>query len=486
MRILSDLKPKKVFYYFEEICGIPHGSGNCQAISEFLTAFAQERNLFFDVDAHRNVLIRKPASPGYEKFETIILQGHMDMVCEKEADIDFDFEKDPIRPYIDGDLIRARGTTLGGDNGIAVAMMLALLDDDNLQHPQIEALFTVDEETSMEGAFGFDCKKLQGHRLINLDSEEEGVLMCSCAGGVDAEGSLPVAREQYNGVKVGLSIEGLIGGHSGVEIHKGRANANVLMGRLLRQLQQEFPLHILSYYGGNRVNAIARNARVQLIVEEGQYSLLAEKIKETEALFREEYHFADPSITIRVEKAETGSFSVLNQASAGRLIGLLIALPDGMQEMSQEMAGLVQTSCNLGAAELQEEVFTFTSSIRSSVNSRKAALADKICEIGKLSGGKVQLSGGYPGWAYNPDSKLIQTILDAYQQVCGIEASVEAVHAGMECGIFAASIGNLDCVSIGPTMGEVHTPAEHLSISSTERTYRVLVHILENARYPMN
>lgn len=483
MGTLSSLNPEKVFAFFEKICSIPHGSGNCAALSAFIADFAKQRGLDFAVDAEQNVLIRKPASPGYEKYETLILQGHLDMVCEKDPELEFDFAKDAIQPYIDGDDIKARGTSLGGDNGIAIAMMLAILDDDTLHHPQLEMLMTVDEETSMDGAFGFDCAQLRGHRLINLDSEYEGVLMCSCAGGVDVVCNLPVLREEKEGCRLTLTVAHLRGGHSGVEIDKGRANANILMGRLLFRLQNELPLGIAEYCGGSRVNAIASHAEAEILIEKSRLTECEEHIKQMEAIFRKEYHASDPDISVNLKLSESGCFSVLDEASAARMISLLLILPDGMQEMSAEMPGLVQTSCNLGAASLQESAFTFTSSIRSCMETKKMMLAEKIMRIVVLTGGSAALEGDYPGWSYQPDSRLKETLINAYQKVCGIKASAEAVHAGMECGIFAAGIPNLDCVSIGPTMGDVHTPQEHLSISSVQRTWKVLLTALEDARY---
>ena len=483
MGTLSSLNPEKVFAFFEKICSIPHGSGNCAALSAFIADFAKQRRLDFAVDAEQNVLIRKPASPGYEKYETLILQGHLDMVCEKDPELEFDFAKDAIQPYIDGDDIKARGTSLGGDNGIAIAMMLAILDDDTLHHPQLEMLMTVDEETSMDGAFGFDCAQLRGHRLINLDSEYEGVLMCSCAGGVDVVCNLPVLREEKEGCRLTLTVAHLRGGHSGVEIDKGRANANILMGRLLFRLQNELPLGIAEYCGGSRVNAIASHAEAEILIEKSRLTECEEHIKQMEAIFRKEYHASDPDISVNLKLSESGCFPVLDEASAARMISLLLILPDGMQEMSAEMPGLVQTSCNLGAASLQESAFTFTSSIRSCMETKKMMLAEKIMRIVVLTGGSAALEGDYPGWSYQPDSRLKETLINAYQKVCGIKASAEAVHAGMECGIFAAGIPNLDCVSIGPTMGDVHTPQEHLSISSVQRTWKVLLTALEDARY---
>ena len=480
---LSSLKPQKVFEYFEEICKIPRGSGNCAAISNYIIEFAKQRNLECSKDECQNVLVRVPASAGYENFGAVILQGHMDMVCEKEAGIEFDFSRDAIRPYVDGDFIKAEGTTLGGDNGIAIAMMLAIMDDKTLKHPELELLMTVDEETSMAGAFGFDCSCLHGHHLINLDSEYEGILMCSCAGGIDAVCKLPIMRENASGYEVKIKIGGLRGGHSGVEIDKGRANANVLMARTLCELQKEISFKISSYYGGSRVNAISPSAEVTMLIAEADIDLLKEKLGKMQELFTGEYHVADPEVSLTMETLGEGNLPALDEASTKKLISLLISMPDGVQEMSLEMAGLVQTSCNIGAAELKESSLDFTSSIRSCIESKKVALAEKITNVVELAGGKVSLEEDYPGWDYNPSSLLKDTLIEAYRKVCGIEASVEAVHAGIECGIFAAGISDLDCISIGPTMADVHTPQEHLSISSVQRTWDVLLAALEDAKY---
>ena len=301
--------------------------------------------------------------------------------------------------------------------------------------------------------------------------------------GVDVVCNLPVLREEKEGCRLTLTVAHLRGGHSGVEIDKGRANANILMGRLLFRLQNELPLGIAEYYGGSRVNAIASHAEAELLIEKSRLTEYEEHIKQMEAIFRKEYHASDPDISVNLKLSESGCLSVLDEASAARMISLLLILPDGMQEMSAEMPGLVQTSCNLGAASLQESAFTFTSSIRSCMETKKMMLAEKIMRIVVLTGGSAALDGDYPGWSYQPDSLLKETLINAYQKVCGIKASAEAVHAGMECGIFAAGIPNLDCVSIGPTMGDVHTPQEHLSISSVQRTWKVLLTALEDARY---
>ena len=483
MNELSSLNPQSVFSFFGRICEIPHGSGNCRALSDFIIDFAKQRNLECRQDEYQNVLVRKPASAGYEDFETIILQGHLDMVCEKETDFEFDFLHESIKPYVDGDLVKAHKTTLGGDNGIAIAMMLAIMDDTTLRHPELELLMTVDEETSMAGAFGFDCSVLHGHHLINLDSEYEGVLMCSCAGGVDAVCNLPVTREEKQGREIMLTACNLRGGHSGVEIDKGRANANVLMGRLLCELQKEIPLRILSYYGGNRVNAISANAEVRLIADESRLDTLRDKITHMADIFKAEYRVADSALSIEFSLLEKGTFEALDERSTTQMISLLVSLPDGVQEMSMEMPELVQTSCNLGAAVLHESAFSFTSSIRSCMESKKAMLAEKISHIVRMAGGSASPEEDYPGWDYRQDSLLKETLINAYRKVCNIEASVEAVHAGMECGIFAAGLPDLDCISIGPTMGDVHTPQEHLSISSVQRTWKVLLAALEDAKY---
>lgn len=482
MGVLAQLEPKEVFSYFETICGIPHGSGNTGPIADYLVQFAKERGLGWYRDAANNVVLTKPASPGYEAADTIILQAHTDMVCEKAPGVEFDFTRDAIRPVLEGDTIRADGTTLGADDGISVAMILALLSDPELKHPKLEALLTTDEEIGMLGAFAFDCANLTGHRLINLDSEYEGVLMCSCAGGANAYSTVPVDREEVKLQLVELEIGGLASGHSGVEIDKGRANANVLMGRLLGALSEKVPLRLVKLEGGSRETAIAASATAVIGVPEVSAEEAVEAALACGAVYAREYAAAEPCLSVGAKAAAVGTVSALSLESSARVIRVLLALPDGVQAMSMDMPGLVQTSLNFGILQLREAELYCANTVRSSMTTQKLWIIDKVKSVVELAGGKTEMSGSYPGWSYNPNSVVKDTILRAYKALFGKEATVEAVHAGIECGLFADSIPNLDCVSIGPDMADVHTPREHLSVSSTRRTYELLREVLAQSR----
>ena len=480
MSVLANYEPKSVFSYFEKLCTIPRGSGNTDGIASYLISFAKERGLESYRDAANNVIIRKPASAGYENADTIILQGHHDMVCEKNEGVDFDFLTDGIQIYVDGDDIRAKGTTLGGDNCIAVAMILAILSDDSLAHPPIEALITADEEIGMLGAFALDCTKLTGHKLINLDSEYEGVLMCSCAGGVNVRGKLPVSFKEATGTAVTVQIKGLTSGHSGVEIDKCRANANVLMGRLLAELSESTCYKLVALEGGARETAIAPIASCVILADDA--AAVVQKVLELGAVFAKEYATTEPNMVVDAAAGDTRTVSALTCADTKKVAKMLVALPDSVQEMSVDMPGLVQTSTNLGLMKLTDSDMTFSTTTRSSMTTQKEWIVRKVRTIVELAGGEVTVDGNYPGWAYNPHSVVKDTVLVCYKELFGKEATVDAVHAGIECGLFSDSIPNLDCVSIGPNMGDVHTPNEHLSIASTERTYRLLCAVLAKSK----
>ena len=482
MSVLANYEPKNVFSYFEKLCTIPRGSGNTDGVASYLVSFAKEHGLESYRDAANNVIIRKPASAGYENADTIILQGHHDMVCEKEEGLDFDFTKDAIQPVIDGDWIRAKGTTLGGDNGIAVAMILAILADDSLAHPPIEALITADEEIGMLGAFALDCSQLKGHKLINLDSEYEGILMCSCAGGVNVRSTVPVARETVTGAAVDIVIKGLTSGHSGVEIDKGRANANALMGRMLCELAAKEDFRLAALEGGSRETAIAASSSAQIIVEPGKAAGVCEVVRKLGAQYASEYATAEPNMQVNAVAGKTGTVEVLTQAGTEKVWQVLVSLPDSVQAMCIDMPGLVQTSTNFGTLKLEENALVFSNTVRSSITAQKEWIVEKIAAIVKLAGGTTTTDGNYPGWAYNPHSVVKDTILAAYKKLFNKEATVEAVHAGIECGLFSDSIPNLDCVSIGPDMGDVHTPREHLSIASSQRTYELLKLVLAESK----
>ncbi len=482
MGVLDQLEPKAVFSYFETICGIPHGSGNTGPIADYLVKFAQDRGLAWYRDAANNVVLTKPASPGYETADTVILQAHTDMVCEKAPGVEFDFAKDPIRPIVEGDVLRADGTTLGADNGISVAMILALLDDPDLKHPKIEALLTSDEETGMVGAFAFDCSHLTGHKLINLDSEYEGVLMCSCAGGANAYSTIPVQREETALRLVEITVSGLASGHSGVEIHKGRANANVLMGRLLGALGEKLSYQLVKLEGGSRETAIAATATAVIGVAADSADAAAEIAGSCGAVFAKEYAAAEPGLTVIAKALTSETVSALTVKSTALVTRVLLALPDSVQAMSVDMPGLVQTSLNFGILKLKDTELYCANTVRSSMTTQKLWILDKVRAVAELAGGTTEVSGSYPGWSYNPRSVVKDTILAVYKDLFGKEATVEAVHAGIECGLFADSIPDLDCVSIGPDMADVHTPKEHLSISSTARTFALLKEVLARSK----
>ena len=482
MSVLESLQPKKVFYYFEEICSIPHGSGNVSALVDYCADFAEKRNLSYYRDDANNIVISKPGSKGYENADIIILQGHTDMVCEKEEGLEFDFTKDSIKPYIDGDFIRAKGTTLGGDNGIAVAMCLAILDDDSLPHPPLEVFFTSDEEIGMLGAFAFDCSHLKGHKLINLDSEYEGVLMCSCAGGANANSTIPVERETKELALLEIKISGLKSGHSGVEIDKGRANSNVLMARILNGLYDVSDFRIVSLSGGSRETAIASASGAVIGMDKKDMENMKKAVEEWNVLLKNEYASPEPGLTIEAFEKGEEKVSALTERCTRLAVEVLISLPDSVMAMSIDMPGLVQTSINFGILELRDEELYFVNTARSSMTSQKMWILNKVKAIVALAGGKTEITGNYPGWSYNPNSVLKDTILSSYKRLFDKEAKVDAVHAGIECGLFADSIDNLDCVSIGPEMADVHTPNEHFSISSAKRTYELLCAVLKESR----
>lgn len=480
MRALENCEPKRVFYYFEELCKIPHGSGNTKQISDYLVSFAKEHGLEYVQDEMNNVVIYKPATKGYEDAPAVILQGHMDMVCEKRPDVDHDFTKDPLNISVKDGYVTANGTTLGGDDGIAVAYGLALLESKDLAHPALEVLITVDEEIGLLGAEGFDCSVLKGKRLINLDSEAEGSLWISCAGGLSGISTIPVQRVEAEGQKAAVKITGLMGGHSGAEIDKKRANANVLMGRFLYSLQQETAYEIISLAGGQKDNAITREADAELLVEDiNSVKACAEKLQKG---FREEYAGTDEGITVEITDLGVASAKVLHPTSREKVLFFLMEVPFGIQKMSGSIDGLVETSTNIGIVKLGEDEFLGSSSVRSSVEAAGAALSDKICYLTEFLGGEYTVQGAYPAWEYRKDSPLRDQMVEVYEEMYGEKPNVVAIHAGLECGLFYKKIEGLDCVSLGPNMKDIHTSEEVLDIASTERVWKYLVKVLESLK----
>ena len=477
MGILSNLEPKEVFHYFEEICNIPHPSYKEERISNYLVDFARERGLEYYQDELKNVIIIKEATKGYEELEPVILQGHMDMVCEKEKDCTIDFEKDGLLLEIVGDYISAKGTTLGGDDGIALAYALAILDSDSIQHPRIEFVCTVSEEVGMEGATGIDLSMLKGKRLINLDSEEEGIFLVGCAGGCSAECILPLNWEQAEGETLDLVVEGLVGGHSGAEIDKGRGNSNILMGRILMEALAVTPVFITELEGGNKDNAIPRETIAKVVVKDVE--TFRKTIEQSAKAIRNEFSVTDPDIKIRVMVAKEKAAEVLEEVTNQKVITLLNTLPNGIQSMSADIPGLVETSLNLGVLRLGKEQLSLRFSVRSSVGTAKKYLLQKLDNILRQFGGLVQFHGDYPAWEYKKDSKLREDMVKVYEAMYGKTPEIQAIHAGLECGILAGKIEGLDCVSIGPDMMSIHTTQEKLSISSTKRVWEYLLEVLK-------
>ena len=482
MGILSELKPAGVWKHFEDICGIPHGSGNEKAVSDHCVAFARAHGLKVWQDEAWNVVIIKEASAGYEDREPMILQGHLDMVCEKKPDCRIDFEKDGLRLGIDGDQVYAEGTTLGGDDGIAVAYALALLEDDRIEHPRLEVIFTTSEEVGMDGAWALDVSMLKGHTVLNLDSEEEGILLAGCAGGCSAGIRLPLTREKKKGIKVILTVDGLKGGHSGAEIHKGRGNANRLLAAVLTELQKEINYACISIAGGQKDNAIPRECRAELLFPEGASHEIRRAEDVCSAVMKRmapEYASSDPGLSIRLHTEGETEAGVFTGETLEHARALLTALPNGVICMSQDIQGLVQTSLNLGSVKTEKDALILRYSIRSSVSAEREARVEQLPQTVQQEGASMDTNGDYPAWEFRKDSPLRDDCVRIYRELFGKEPKVEAIHAGLECGILASKIPDLDCISMGPDMSGIHTTEERLSISSVERTWKYILEILK-------
>lgn len=473
---LAGLEPASVFGFFEEICAIPHGSRNTKKISDFLVNFAKEQGLTYIQDEMGNVILFGEGTCGMENHEPVVLQGHMDMVCEKDADVTLDMAVDGLDLTHDGRYIFAKGTTLGGDDGIALAYAMALLSDKSIAHPPLEIIITVDEEIGMLGADAIDVSMLKGRTLINLDSEDEGIFTVACAGGATATISLPVERRAVYGPCIRLSVSGLQGGHSGAEIHKNRANANKLMGEFMARIQKLMPLRLTSLAGGTKDNAIPRSCQATLVAMGIHLERINDIAQEFQAEVREQYD--EPEALIQAFDVDALGGNSLTDESTAKVIGLLCAAPNGVQAWSQDMEGLVQTSLNLGVLKLGERL-TATFSVRSSVNAEKKALLEKLRELTAFYEGAYSQMGEYPAWEYKKDSHLREVMVQVYKEMFGKEPKVLAIHAGLECGLLAEKMPGLDCVSIGPQMHDIHTSREKLDIASTARTWNFLLKVLK-------
>lgn len=481
--MLEKLNPREVFSYFEQICAIPHGSGNTKKITEYLLKFADENNLRAYCDKAGNVIIYVEATPGYEEHEPVILQGHMDMVCAKIADCELDMEEDGLKIQTDGEYVWADGTTLGGDDGIAVAYILAILAAKDLSHPPIEAILTADEETDMGGARGLETEYLRGRRLINIDSEEEGVLTVSCAGGVGVFGKLPInyVEAEYNGERLAalqISISDLMGGHSGSEIHKPRQNAVLLLAKMLKDLRTQYEFTIAHFQGGSKDNAIPKEAEAIICVEAAREEALEELAiawaEEVTSILEE----TEPEMSMVI----AGILPVatcMDQESTDRVLDFLDEVPNGAVVMSQNIDGLVQTSSNLGIAWIENDSFCTTFLIRSSVAEEKEAMKQIIQQCAQKYSGTVTYDADYPAWEYEEDSPLREKMITVYEEMYGQKPLIEAVHAGLECGFLAEKIPGLDMVSFGPNLEGVHTPDERMEVASVSRCWEYLLRLLE-------
>lgn len=478
MAILEGLKPEKVFQYFEAICQIPHGSGNTKMLSDWMVDFAKARGLEYYQDELNDMIIIKEATPGYEESEPVIIQGHMDMVCDKVADCTKDMSKEGVDLVVDGDIISADGTTLGGDDGVAVAFMLAILDDETIKHPRVECVFTVDEETGLYGAEGIDVSPLKGKRFINIDSEDEGILTVGCAGGVSAIATLPVTREAYDGQAFKLDVSGFIGGHSGTDITKGQENALKVIGRLLFELQEQAGARIVSIDGGVADNVIPVTASAVLISPDGDK--VRSLCDEYRGIFTHEFK-VDPDFKMTLTET-TAQALPLDAFSGQKALAYLCGAPNGIEKMTFGIEGLPQTSLSLGILITNEDALEYTFCLRSSVDSEREMLERRLENQIKVLGGSLRKEGQYPGWEYNPDSPLRELVCEVYKKQTGKDMIIEAIHAGLECGFFSGKIPGLDCVSIGPDVKDVHTPNEKLYIGSVQRTWDLVVEVLANMK----
>ena len=471
--VLSNLEPRGVFHFFEELTRIPHGSGNTAAASDWAVNFAEERGLRYRRDEMGNVIIWKSASPGYEDHPAVILQGHLDMVCVQESGLGHNFETDPLELEIDGGWVKAKGTTLGGDDGIAVAIAMALMDDNAIPHPPIEAVFTVDEEIGLLGANGLDCSDLEGRKLINLDSEAEGVLTVSCAGGARCDIVKTFPLEESVGAACALTVSGGQGGHSGTEIGKGLANANKVLAQCLKAMPG---IRLVSLSGGLQDNAIPKEAEAVFLA--GNPSALEEVRKRFEEETRAAFGAAEPSLAVKLVTVPPERRQALSPADSQAVIDLLNDYPNGVQAMSQDIPGLVQTSLNLGILRLEGGKLSASSSVRSSVAAEKDALCRKLKALADQYGADYSRRGDYPPWEYRKESPLRDVMTEVYKRMTGREMKVEAIHAGLECGLFAGKMEGLDAVSMGPDMRDIHSTREKLSIASVQRLWAYLLEVL--------
>lgn len=482
MEKLSHLEPRELWKYFEQICKIPRPSKKEDQIIQYLLDFAEKHNLESKKDKAGNLLIKKPAIPGKEHLKTVVLQSHVDMVGEKNRDTEHDFEKDPIKPYIEGDWVKAEGTTLGADDGLGIAAQLALLASEEIFHGPMECLFTVDEETGLTGAFALESGFFEGKILINLDSEDWGELFIGCAGGIDTIATFDFDREGVPEDHQGFMVQvtGLNGGHSGDEIHKGLGNALKIVNRFLWNISDQYDVRISSFNGGRARNAIPREAEAHITIHEEDTGNVKEYFNQFENEVKNELKITEPGLNISFGETGLPEY-VIDEDTQHDLVNALYACPHGVYGWSKEIEDLVETSTNLAAIKLQKnDSFFVTTSQRSSVDSSKNDIASMVESVFRLGNAKVDHSAGYPGWQPNTDSEIMKITKDAYKQLFDTEPEVKAIHAGLECGLFLQKYPYLDMISIGPTIKGAHTPEERVSIKTTREFWSLLVKVIKN------
>lgn len=476
---LSSRDYKDVLKYFVELSAVPRGSGHNEKISEYLVNFAKEHQLKYVQDEELNVIIYKEATKGYENHTPVVLQGHMDMVCLKADDSNHDFLTQGLELVVEGDVIRANKTTLGGDDGIALAYGLALLSDETLEHPALEILITTDEETGMDGAKALDPNHIKGRCMINVDSEEEDTVLVGCAGGLRFYSELPLSYTEKEGKKVKLVVRGLKGGHSGAEIHNNRTNATILMARAIMELKEQCDFLLCDLKGGDKDNAIPSFAQAEAIVANEDADTFASYVKEIEEKYQKELAASEPNVRLECQVLGEEKAKVIHPSSMMKMLFALLQAPNGVQVMSSEMSGLVESSLNLGIFAIEEEMAIFHYSVRSGKKSYKHFISDKLSFLFGFLGAEFECGSEYPAWEYKKDSKLRDLFLKVYKEQYGKEAKVMSIHAGLECGLISEKIPDMDIISIGPNMKDIHTPMEQLDIPSTIRVYQTIEKLLQ-------
>lgn len=485
MNNLQAIDPKEVFRYFNEILQIPRPSKKEEKIIQYLKDFAAKHQLPFKTDKAGNVIISKPATKGKEIVKTVVLQSHVDMVCEKNSDTVHDFEKDPIQAFVDGEWIKAKGTTLGADDGIGIAAQLAVLASDRIEHGPVECLFTVDEETGLTGAFALEKNFFSGKTLINLDSEDEGELFIGCAGGTDTQATFTYKKEtpDKNSHAFKVTVSGLKGGHSGDDIHKGLGNSNKILNRFLWNLDRHAHIRLAKFDGGNLRNAIPREAYAIFTISPDVAQKVSDLFKQYEPEIRKEYHETEPNLTLKLEKIDLPDY-IIDKKTQDALLDSLYACPHGVIAWSQTIQGLVETSTNLASVKFEGDKIIVGTSQRSSIESAKWDIAHMVEAVFLMAGAEVKHGKGYPGWTPDKNSEILKITEKAYEELFGTKPVVRAIHAGLECGLFLEKYPDLDMISFGPTIKGAHSPDERLHIESTVKFWKLLIDVLK--RIPEN